>query len=152
MEVAVLESMSANIISFFQVIIELGALRREFNSREQGPQQPKLTLQQIGRLRYEKYGIPNPFANVFRIFPTVKQSISPSSGTSWLTGPGEAEFMATITGFSTVKIPSQPSFLKTTPEISNKAPSEDLRTGCQWMVVQEGTTSIPILGKLLPQN
>ena len=90
----------------------------------------------MGRLRYEKCGIPNPYTDVFRVLPSTD----------------EHKFLATINGFRTVRIRNQPSFIKPTPGINNKEVLSLLCGPPDWMVVQEGTTSIPILGHLHPQD
>ena len=67
-------------------------------------------------------------------------------------GVPEARFLAWLTGFCTIRIQNQPSFLKPTPGVCNKQEPSSLGGPPDWVVVPEGTTSIPILGQLLSQD
>ena len=49
-------------------------------------------------------------------------------------------------------VPNHPSFLRQTPGVDNNKVPSSLGGPLDWVVVPEGTTSIMILGQLLPQD
>ena len=102
----------------------------------QRPQPPKRTPSELTAYRYEQTGIPNENSDVYRVLPS-----------------GEShKCLAKVNGFRYVKIPNFPTVLMPTPGVDNTEIPSLLGGPPDWAVVPEGTTSIPILAQLLPQD
>ena len=92
------------------------------------------------------------FADVFYVLPCSKEDVVLAATAPWPNGRVEAEFMATITSFLTGRIPNLPERFVSIPGVCNQQEPCALGGPRDWMVVPEGTTSIAILGELLPQD
>ena len=124
------------VTTFLAGVNSIGALRRAFFTQLQRLQPSKRSLEQIAKLRFEEEGVPSPYTDVFRVFFIEDAS----------------RFIANLNGFRYVKIPNFPSFLMQTPGVNNSELPSSFGGPPDWAVVQEGTSSIPILGDLLPQD
>ena len=98
-----------------------------------------------------KMGIPDQFADVIHVLPSspndAMHAVSP-----WTHGRVEAEFVSTMTGFRTIKIPNRPERLVAFPGVMNQERPSLLGGPPDWVVVLEGINAISILGELLPQD
>ena len=102
----------------------------------QDPFTCKSTLSEITAFRSKKTGLPDPKSDVFFLFqdePTRK-------------------FRNKVNGYRYVKVPNWPTTLTPTPGVDNTETINPNGGPPDWKMVPEGTTSIPIIGKLLPQD
>jgi hypothetical protein len=136
LEISILEAIRAQVIRFLDGVIRIGAARRQFFTMSQRPQPPKRTLSELTAYRYDQTGIPDENSDVHRVLPS-----------------GEShKFLAKVNGYRYVKIPNFPTILMPTPGVDNTEVPSLLGGPPDWAVVPEGTTSIPTIGQLLPQD
>jgi hypothetical protein len=102
----------------------------------QRPQPLQRTLEDINAFRYERTGFPDKNSDVFFNF----------------FDDASHKFLAKINGFRNVKIPNFPTSLMPKLGVDNTEIPSLLGGPPDWKLVPEGTTSIPIIGQLLPQD
>jgi hypothetical protein len=132
----IMEAVRGNVITFLEGVIKIGAEDRALSTYLLHPYTIKRDIPAITRYRAEQTGRPDPYADVFFLFQDEPTST----------------FRNTILGHRFVKVPNWPTNLTPTPGVNNKETINPDGGPPDWRVVPEGTTSIPIIGKLLPQD
>ena len=102
----------------------------------QRPQPPKRTLSELTAIRFQQTGIPDENSDAFCVLPSEDSH----------------KFLAKINGFRTIRMPNFPTSLMPTRGVDNTKLPSLLGGPPDWVAVPEGTTSIPILSQLLPQD
>ena len=144
-EITALELCRSNEIPYIAALYDIGEARRRFYGKSIPVIKDRSYL---GQLRYETNGVPNPSANVFHLLPKSSSVVRQSKAASpWSNACAESQFIATMTGIRTVRLPRAPRRVLLAGTVPQFTPNSDGGPP-DWVVVPEGISAIPILEEL----
>jgi hypothetical protein len=150
-EITALEQCRANEINFLDAVFEIGSARRAYHDAVILHDKVDIsTLDQayLAQIRYEKTGVPSPFAHVFFVLPTSPHDGLISHATlPWTNTRVEHDFVSTLTGKRTLVLPRPPKRTKLSDLHTQFYPNQHGGPP-DWVVVPEGINAIPILAGL----